>query len=280
MKMKTINDEYLVYGSNQTALIWDPDTMRMKFEYIHMPYYDVAGNISITYKEVIAPVTAKQLYTAITGVGGVLFSHLSATDSKGDSFDFWEGVLGFDLSTLLTTFTHDTAPRTYTDVMATLPDVILIPFTSSLTKSLNYTQNTLDLDGAIVKKNFNMKVPDLFNYTIESSNTTEIIGDRVYNETDPYGYYLVELDGKYSSNLISEGGSSHKIQGIVSKYNTLASYTSGSSEVAISYVHNSIVPIYMDSCRIRILNSNGTLAENVGSDNTVFIRVQKPVPSK
>jgi len=31
----------------------------------------------------------------------------------------------------------------------------------------------------------------------------------------------------------------------------------------------------MDSCRVRILNSDGTLAENVGPDNTVFIRVQK-----
>jgi len=80
MKMETINNEYLVYGSNQMALVWDPDTMRMKFEYIHMPYYDAAGNISITYTQVIkTDPNPDQLYTAITGVGGVLFSHLSAT---------------------------------------------------------------------------------------------------------------------------------------------------------------------------------------------------------
>ena len=265
-----------LFGTNQIALVWDPDTLRMKFEYIHMPFYDPAGNIATTYKEVVKPIPAPdQLYRAITGCGGILFAHLSATDSKGDPFDFWEGVLGFDLSTLITTCTQAES-SIYTDVMGVLPNVECIPFTTTLHKSLNYTQNTLDIDGAVVKKNFDMKIPpSLLNYTVESSNTTEIIGDRVYNETDPYGYYLVELDGKYSSNLISEGGSSHKIQGIVSKYNTLASYTSGSSEVAISYIHRSKVPIYMDSCRVRILNSDGALAEDVGSDNTVFIRVQK-----
>ena len=276
IRRKNVNNEYYVFGSNQMALVWDPDTMRMKFEYVHMPYYDTTGNISINYIQVVKPVpNPDQLYTAITGVGGVLFSHLSATDTKGNSVDFWEGVLGFDLSTLLTTFTHDTAPRIYTDVITAATTTTLIGFKTSLTKSLNYTQNTLDIDGAIDKKNFTMKAPSLNNYIVESSNTTQIIGDRVYNETDPYGYYLIELDGKYSSNLISEGTSSHKIQGIVSKYNTLASYTSGSSEVAISYIHRSKVPIYMDSCRVRILNSDGTLAENVGPDNTVFIRVQK-----
>jgi hypothetical protein len=37
--------------------------------------------------------------------GGIFFESLSAVDSKGNYFDFWSGVLGFDVSTLCVKYT-------------------------------------------------------------------------------------------------------------------------------------------------------------------------------
>jgi len=147
----------------------------------------------------------------------------------------------------------------------------------NVNRGISYTSNFLGLDSIIDKLNYDMVVPTLSNpYTTTSSFTYAIEGGRTYNETSPYAYFMLEINTGFANNdFISENAIKHNIQAIISKYYSQVSYTTGSEADGIVYTHLSETPIYLNTIKIRVLNSDGTLATDIGPDNTVFLKLLK-----
>ena len=80
--------------------------------------------------------------------------------------------------------------------------------------------------------------------------------------------------------MIGQGYRAHNISGIVSRYYSVGSYTTGGVESGIPYVNTGYFPIAINNFRVRILNGNRDMAEGLGSDNCIFlqhIRAEQPV---
>jgi len=250
--------ENYVFGANQVALEWDPELLRFKWTYIHQPFYDSKGNEAIKFiKSSLVfggqgQINDGQTYTAVNATGGICFSDLSATytdsDGKIQTYDFWEGVLGFDLKTLIPTFQHDMKQQfVYNPINSSdIPSArVLYKYTmSNVVRGNSFTSNFLGLDSVIDKLNYKMTIPKLAidDFTTTSTFTYAIVGNRTYNETTNYGYFLLEVNAGFNNQFITENEMKHNIQAIISKYYSQASYTTGSEADSIVYTHLSDSP--------------------------------------
>jgi len=88
--------------------------------------------------------------------------------------------------------------------------------------------------------------------------------------TDPY--FQVEISGLIKQNIIGATKKNNLIQSIVGKYYTSGSYTSGSIEDGLRYTHLG-QPILLRSLSVRILDSDGDLAEGIGSNSAVILEL-------
>jgi hypothetical protein len=84
---------------------------------------------------------------------------------------------------------------------------------------------------------------------------------------------------KFSNSMIGSEDIYNNVQAIVNKYESYGGYVAGDSSSAIEYVHkgNSIM---LQGAKVRILNSDHELDDELGSDNTVFIQVIKNINPK
>lgn len=116
-------------------------------------------------------------------------------------------------------------------------------------------------------------------YSTVSADSTQAIeaaestGDL---DQDKSGYYLIDIDGIKQSALTSHS-TSQSIQAIVSRYYNSGSYTTGDSSTGIIYQHKG-APQYMQSLRVRVLQPNGQLADDVGNDSAVFLQINRAPP--
>ena len=87
------------------------------------------------------------------------------------------------------------------------------------------------------------------------------------------GYFVVEVDCLFKSNLVGMDAYSDSIHSIVSRYYTANNYTSGADDPII--YENIGAPTMLSQLRIRILNPDRTNVDKLGEDNTVFLRLMK-----
>jgi len=282
--------ENYIFGANQIALEWDPELLRFKWTYIHQPFYDSKGNEAITYIKtslkygVPGQINDGQTYAPVSATGGVCFSDLSSTytDSNGkiQTYDFWENVLGFDLKTLIPSIKHNLDAGSIFNAIDPSDTPIIRVFynyeMSNVIRGASFTSNFLGLDSVIDKLNYKMTVATLStDFTTTSTFTYAIVGNRTYNETSPYGYFLLEVNAGFNNQFITETEIRHNIQAIIRKYYSQASYTTGSEGDSIVYTHLAETPIYLNTIKIRILNADGTLATDIDSDSTIFLKLVK-----
>lgn len=71
---------------------------------------------------------------------------------------------------------------------------------------------------------------------------------------------------------------SRTTQAIVSRYYNSGSYTTADSSSGIMYTHVG-APQMLKSLRVRILEPDGTLSKEIGSDNAVFFQLQRSPPA-
>ena len=90
-----------------------------------------------------------------------------------------------------------------------------------------------------------------------------------------FAYFLAEVQAQFGTRLINPEQSHNNRVAIVSRYYEENSYTSSSSDSAIVYQHKSKVPILINSFKCRILDSDGNLANNIGTDNTIFLEIAR-----
>jgi len=66
----------------------------------------------------------------------------------------------------------------------------------------------------------------------------------------------------------------NNIRAIVGRYYEINSYTSGTQGDSLLYTHIG-QPMFLESFKCRILDSDQNLASNLGPDNTIFLQVVK-----
>ncbi len=181
--------------------------------------------------------------------------------------NFWSDNFGFDMSKL--------AP-TYTMVEGNIfgSEALIPQFNWS--PSVNFTQGLNSTDLGVQKTNDYETCPagdgliDLINDATNSIYSNNIFGGKVTNSA----YYQIEINSVFKNHLLGQETIRQNISAIVSKYYTNNSYTSGSSDAAIPYIHKG-EPVVLQGFGCRILDSNGLLAQDLGSDNSIILRVTK-----
>ena len=125
---------------------------------------------------------------------------------------------------------------------------------------------------------FDIMTPILQNESIISdvigSNTIiaeSKIGSSIFNEG---AYYKISVDMGYKTELLGNNNN-NTISSIISKYYSQNSYTSSYSEGSVPYLHKANDPLYISNIRIRILDPNNQLSDNIGDRNSVFLEVVK-----
>ena len=262
-------------GTNEFELQVDNDTNRFKFNYTHFPYYDSSGNgqESVRFNEI----QSTKEYNLISAYSGILFHSFFSTqvkNGKNVEIDLWENQLGFNTARLVSVATQ----------YVTNPTLGLkVPnFGSNPLMGVQVTGGNVGIDVGVVKAtNGGRSVTDLSAADgLETQiNETEPIfasGDIASTNFD-YGYYLLELQGGIQTDLITNNSMKTNIFSVIGRYYENQNYTTGSSSDAIIYEHNG-APQYLNSMRVRILNSDFNVPDDLGPDNSIFIQHIKAPP--
>lgn len=252
-------------GSSQIAMEYNAQTQKFNWTYLHFPQYDdVAGNqISVNYIPVL-----NDKVMAIAKNGGVCFTGLSAVvTATGVPFDFWAGVLGFNLDTLVA------KPQIYFGGFAGLTG----KFTYyNVIDGVNTTNGFVGLDSAIVKKKdlwyAEQPITPAFSSTIDT--TINIVAQKSFSEIqNKFSHFLLSCSLQYTVDYVGSDNY-FNIQGIINKYMSYGAYVYSSSDGAIQYQHTG-APITLKSIGIRLLKSDKTKDITLGPDNTIIFEIVK-----
>mgnify|MGYP003121751639 CR=1 FL=1 len=281
-EMKDTNPQYF-RGSNQFALNYDEITNRFQFQFIHFPMYDINGNLINQITETIGMLDLSDRSNTPTtrscgSTSGIYFENLTATKtSDGTPFDFWASKLGFTQTNLFVNPTQIFGSNNSFNTQL-YPTFDLIP-------GVNITQARNDVDNLVLKGNTyeSFKGPNVIQFSevgkkpIQSSEQSALPIDAevsVFRDIVDEGYYQVEVSCGINNTFVNSKEIKSKISSIVSRYYSQNSYTSDDGAGSISYTHRG-TPFNLSSFRVRILDSNGDVASNIGDDNTLFIEVVK-----
>ena len=205
--------------------------------------------------------------------GGIGFTELKPQS-------VWFKKLGFDPAIITNFGIRDFGGGTQTANYENIAggDVVLpnmSPITFTLNDGINTTGNFTSLDSAINKLTPRV-LPDLTTLEDTSQIIKQIYAKNAINQGGSLPYYLIEIEGKGVNSDIRGSRESaihnNKISGIVSRYYQTGSYTSSmDGSGAIPYVHKG-QPLIIDSFKVRILDPDGTLTENIQDSNVVFLQ--------
>lgn len=261
------------FGTNQLVFKYDQGSQRFFIEFNHMPLYNSNSEIIVAMKQIT---TATNTFSLVSANGGILFRSLSATSAKtGESIDFWQGKLGFDLGKLCCSVSH-----IRNGVLGSGGKDALVPKFSGIKIGSSITSGETGVD-VLVDKSIAPEGPLLSNISPTiGTQTNPIRAEGVFSNVNfNTGYYLIEING-LNTELITENDIKSHILGIVGKYYENENYTTGSTDDAIVYTHQSPVPLVVNELKIRILDSDYNLASAIGEDNTIFLQHFRPSPQE
>jgi len=269
--------EELLFGSTQVGMEFDIDQNKFYFSQLHSPFYITSGTATMGTK----------FTNVINGASQPTLNHFVANKTGGVGFvelkpsNVWFDKLGFNTN-VITNFgvrNFDGAGRQHDNYQSIAGGGIqlgsLSPITFDLNDGINTTGNFTSLDSA-VNKSTPRVLPDLATLQDTSQIIKQIYAERDINQSGSLPYYLIEIDGKGINSDIRGGVESAiqntKISAIVSRYYQTESYTSSmDGSGAIPYIHKG-EPLIIDSFRVRILDPDGTLTDNIQNSNVVFLQ--------
>lgn len=280
-----------LFGASQMALEFNQDTNTFSWTYCHSPIYDATSgsNIScriqnIGYLELIGGNgVVIDNYIKTTDNGGVFFTGLSAVNaSTNKSFDFWAGLLGFDLSKITA------SPRTPLKTSGTQEYFGLTGtfYGYNLAVGENITTGYTGIDNSIIKSPSQwyqlISIPKPQNNPVVQqtaiystiNNTTPLIADVPFTElVDNFSHYIINADLGFIGRFVGVN-KYNNIQGLISKYYQTSNYIIGDSSDGFEYFHRG-APILLKSIKIRILKSDKKRDPNLGTDNTIVFQLIK-----
>lgn len=273
-----------LYGASQVTLDWDDDQGLFNFTYLHTPFYYLGTEVT-GYASVQPPPPTPTAYE-ISKYGGIVFRTLGATTVKDKaSYNFWDDKLGFNVA-------HN-SPGSLTSYDSPKVAGGVTTFTLPTVLGANVTANFTGADSLVDKSKPATGKPDTFKFRKApepaavtsadmifntSSYTNPIIAESsVFKQNLNFGYYLIEIDSNFANNFVDNNSTNTKIKSVVSRYQSYQSYTAGSSDGSLIYVHKG-PPALLSSFNVRILDSSKALATNIGNDNTVFLTLVRAAP--
>jgi hypothetical protein len=91
-----------------------------------------------------------------------------------------------------------------------------------------------------------------------------------------FAYYLIDISAKMDNEYVTDDDVKRNIFSAINRYYISGGYLSGTNS-GIEYVHEG-ESIIISDFDVRILKPDGSLAENLKSDNTVFLEVIRSEP--
>ncbi len=263
--------ERLLVGADQIELSFSDSTQKFIWNQIHMSVYDDTG----------APVNSYNPDgVVLKKAGGIFWTHLGAKDSNGNYFDFWSNLLGFDLTKLYPQESLNLETGIYWRPSNANKDIAAPAY--NLQAGQNITEG-LSTIGALVPTSkdaqtaaggyFNPLTGVVENPT-NGKNTAIEAATSTLQAAQRFGYFLIEVNAKFLGKFVQKDQMKNNIRAIVGRYYELNSYTSGSQGDSLLYTHIG-TPMYLESFKCRILDSDQNLAPNLGPDNTIFLQIVK-----
>ena len=270
------NTPYWV-GASQMALEYDQVFNKFKWTFNITPNYDANKQLAI----------AKGNFPAFTPTGsglhykeydfyeqmggGVIFTSLRASNPDGSPNNFWTDVLGFDLDDICVK----------PDYLVTEQPVIgqiTVPNITMANIGKTITAPDIIADMGIVKGSDYQKANQAVTDVIVSSQTPIYADKQVLEATIETGFYFIDVETQFSTEIIGTNDTFKHTVGIVSNFFNENSFTTGTSADAVVYTHRSDYPIYLSGYHIRILDSERNLASNLGQKNVIFLEINQNIP--
>lgn len=291
------------FGTNNIELVWDIDQKRFRFNYLHFPLTDSTtapavinqvttnNNGSAYERNYASPALSTNITTA--SYGGIFFTSLEPQIS------FWQKILGFSADMIVST-PQGVTQKSYADgyptsagaatsfTNVTLPEINL-EYGKHITEQLvvmgDITGQPKDYTGAgqaIFSATANPADKGAGGSGRVAVGETNVRGITANNSTiiglQTSGFYIVNIDigTTYNENIGSDRnqqGYSRNIRGVIDRYYSANSYTS-SQGGDIEYIHyGNSMPV--SKIKVRFKNSDGTEIKNIGTDNTIFLKITK-----
>lgn len=249
------------FGSSQISLLFDSE-QHFYWGSLHTSLYSDQG------QKITKFVPYLNQYIPVSSSGGIFINNIKCSDIENPNIPFFQNELGFDMGTLCPKIKMtDTVINSVTSKVPIL----------NLEAGVNFTEGLLSIDGGIQKNSASEVCPT----TVSLENAIQDQTTQIYSQSvagdlknSVTGYYQIEIGSTFHNEFIGDTVIKNNIQSIVSKYFTNNSYTSGESNSGIPYQHHG-EPTQLKAFNIRVLDSNGNMAQDLGNDNTVILRITK-----
>lgn len=232
------------------------------FNFLHTPFYKVIKNQPLQPAVLIK---TKQGSNSVVNVDcGIALTALTPVS-------FWSDILNFDLTKILV---KDSSGRNIIqNERAAISTIDNARTTGYLGLNGYLLNSSTDPTGAEIRKLPLEKAT--FDYTTIATTLTNPILSDEFIPSSGSGYYLIEIEGAYTQNLV--GAAKLQCSAVVTRqYNSYAMVTAY-EESAIPYTHRG-APITFKTLNVRILEPNSsppTVAERLGAQNNVFLRIDR-----
>ena len=291
--IKVKDDANLLVGASFVELAYIPEQEQFAFEYIHMPYYQEAvfdGNNLLT------PAIASVGYLPIGGTDfitvnkntGVLFRSMESTYKDGSDAKFFDNILGFDLGAGAGSIVSEAESATYTEAGSTANGFKFI--TNPPVDGVNITGGYIPLSaetnltgtratGAPQPQPTWQGILNILQAQVPFFSTTDdtydILAGQKNTQKNQYrfGYYLVSVTGDFRSQFYTKDVKQN-IMAIVSRYYENNSFTSGTSDDSVIYIHSG-APINLQKFNVKILKPDKTIADNLGPESAIYLEIVK-----
>ena len=112
----------------------------------------------------------------------------------------------------------------------------------------------------------------VYNQFINTTLTKQIFARDIFESKNlNFAYYLVEINALVNNDFVTSNEIKNKIFSVINRYYQLGGYLSGTNS-GIQYTHEG-ESIMISELSVRILQGNGTIADNLKNDNTVFLEL-------
>ena len=116
-----------------------------------------------------------------------------------------------------------------------------------------------------------------YNAFLDTTLTSQIFArDQLKQDNINFAYYLIDISAKMDNEYVTDDDVKRNIFSAINRYYISGGYLSGTNS-GIEYIHEG-ESIIISDFDVRILKPDGSLAENLKSDNTVFLEVIRSEP--
>ena len=270
-------------GTNQFALQYNTDIEKFQFTFTHFPMFDdeTGTNIVVRYNANLLD----NDWTLVNKNSGVVMNGIYCEDTNGNKINFFEEYLGFDIPSIISKIYLNRTGKIFGDITDSLV------YSVNLQEGVNITGAYTGIDTIVIKgKNTWYQAQLLgvdkddeaiqsWDATSTDTNTIDASVPLSLLLAEQYSHFFIDMNLKFSNSMIGSEDIYNNVQAIVNKYESYGGYVAGDSSSAIEYLHKGS-PIVLQGAKVRILNSDHELDDELGSDNTVFIQVIKNINPK